>query len=87
MLKDPSFFKDDMSEKNFQLIFEETCIETCCKLQRKEMEIVKEMKQKAVSDAVEAKYFEEVIHIQQFPTLVSKGICLTSSSCRFFVTL
>jgi hypothetical protein len=78
MLEDPSFFKDDMSENDVQLIFEETCIETCCELQRKEMEIVKEKKRKAVSDAVKAKYFEEVINIQQFPTLVSKGICLTS---------
>jgi hypothetical protein len=35
-------------------------------------------KRKAVSDAVEVKCFEEVVDVKTFPTLVSKGICLTS---------
>jgi hypothetical protein len=75
MLEDPSFFKNDLSEKDLQLIFEATCIETCCELERRQ-EMVK--KQKAVSDAVEVKCFEEVVDVKTFPTLVSKGICLTS---------
>jgi hypothetical protein len=36
MLEDPSFFKKRPVEKDLQLIFEATCIETCCELERRD---------------------------------------------------
>ena len=77
----PSFFKDGMSAKHIESIFNEACVleETCSDddLERKE---IHNNKQKAVRDAMEDNYFEEVIDAKEFPILASKGISITSDA-------
>jgi hypothetical protein len=75
MLDSPSFFMKDMTAESLQRLFLETCKETCTLAIKKQ----KEKKQEAVSAASQAQPFDTTLKPQEYPTLVSKNISLTSN--------
>jgi hypothetical protein len=75
MLDSPSFFMKDMTAESLQRLFLETCKETCALEIKKQ----KEKKQEAVSAASQAQPFDTTLKPQEYPTLVSKNISLTSN--------
>ena len=74
MIDDPSFFKQDISTAMLASMFIDTCDKTS-ELERNKKEN-DDKKQKAVGAAVDVREFTEDIDAYQFPTLVSKNICI-----------